>query len=186
MRIQAEKSNAIDTTTTTSLQQCQDCNFGFYCSKAHWDLARHRHQEVPCDTGLNGLSHCATNKTVYENLIFMRARYHSKLGDYCWIPKRIKPHWTSLKGVEWNDFENDFRQDHIGEDELSREIKFRAATEGLAMPMTILWALENLNADDSWTKKETLNIHVRLPDLIVPDLLIERVLAYWSAWKGTE
>jgi mitochondrial splicing suppressor protein 51 len=38
----------------------------------------------------------------------------------------------------------------------------RGASEGLAMPMTILWALEYLNPNDTaWTQKETLEIHVR-------------------------
>jgi len=171
MRIQAE-SGAIN--TATSLQQCQDCNFGFYCSKSHWDLARHSHQEEPCSTGLNGLSRCATNNSVYENLKFIHARNKSRLGDYCWAPKRTKPQWTSLKSVDWNDFKDEFWQDHAGEVDHPREVKFRAATEGLAMPMTILWALENLNSDDSWTKKETLNIHVRFPNLIVTGLRIER------------
>ena len=31
------------------------------------------------------------------------------------------------------------------------------------MPMSILWGLENLNTDDSWTHQHTLTIHVILP-----------------------
>ena len=41
------------------------------------------------------------------------------------------------------------------------------------MPMTILWALENLKADDPWTKKE---YPCTFPDLIVPALLIEKTI----------
>ena len=39
--------------------------------------------------------------------------------------------------------------------------------------MTILWALEDLNADDPWTKKE---YPCTFPDLIVPALLIEKTI----------
>lgn len=40
----------------------------------------------------------------------------------------------------------------------------RAASEGLSVPMTIVWGLETLNrGDESWTKKEVLEIHVCTP-----------------------
>ena len=111
------------------------------------------HQSVLCTPACPG--HLMTASSILGN------RQLVARSDYCWAPKRTKSQWTSLQCVDWNDFEHEFRKDHTGEVDRPQS---RAATEGLAMPMTILWALENLNSDDPWTKKETLNIHVRFPN----------------------
>ena len=42
------------------------------------------------------------------------------------------------------------------------EPMFRATTEALSMPMTILWAPENLNLDDSWTRKNVYHYSSQL------------------------
>jgi splicing suppressor protein 51 len=39
----------------------------------------------------------------------------------------------------------------------------RAASEGLSMPMTIMWALEVLHGDEEWTHCQELVVHVRSP-----------------------
>jgi len=158
LRLRAEKGGAAN--NPTLLQQCPGCKLSFYCSIDHWDLAKHDHQDVPCPSGLNGLSQCETNKVVYEDTKLIHIRAKAKLGEYHWTPIRAKAKWTSLRNVGWSDFDDEFREHNTDELEQSQDSKFRAATEGLSMPMTILWALENLKADDSWTKKEVLNIHV--------------------------
>jgi hypothetical protein len=51
------------------------------------------------------------------------------------------------------------------------------------MPVTILWALENLKVDDSWTKTEVLNIHVRFY-FVSSNLCWNDCVAYWGELKG--
>jgi len=46
----------------------------------------------------------------------------------------------------------------------------RAASDGLSMPMTILWALEKLyGADEGWTRKEVLTVHVSRLSFYFPE-----------------
>lgn len=40
-------------------------------------------------------------------------------------------------------------------------VRVREASIGLSMPMSILWALENMNEGDEWTRRDTLTVHVR-------------------------
>ena len=100
------------------------------------------------------------NKLCLGDARFAQLMGGANLGEFKWAPERTKPVWTSLKNIDWTDFQEEF---NVAFNELPKpllEPMFRAATEALSMPMTILWALENLNSDDSWTRKSTLNIHV--------------------------
>lgn len=76
-----------------------------------------------------------------------------------WAPERLKPTWSSLQDLNWNDFTEDMKRELPMPDNAILEL-LRAASDALTMPMTILLGLENLNSNDSWTKKDTLNIHV--------------------------
>ncbi|KAH9476638.1 hypothetical protein JR316_0010551 [Psilocybe cubensis] len=86
-----------------------------------------------------------------------------KGGFTMWTPSRRFPSWRSLRGLDWENFRPDVEREfgHLVPPYLM-DAALRCVTEGLAAPMTILWALELFNEDDSWTKKETLTIHVCL------------------------
>ena len=152
LRIQASLRGA--TTPPTLLQPCPDCQLTFYCSEAHKNLMIHEHQS---STDFGGQSQCALNQITFQDTKFAHLMSGANRGEFKWAPERTKPTWTSLKGLDWNDFRADVELSWPPE---IRAQVLRSATEGLSMPMTILWALENLNDNDSWTRKEILNIQV--------------------------
>lgn len=102
------------------------------------------------------------NQMYVEDIRFALFMSGAKVGEFKWAPERTMESWTSLRGVGWGDFEPNVKQEFDGIRPLQDLMAplLRGITEPLSMPMTILWALENLNSDTAWTKKETLNIHV--------------------------
>jgi len=90
-------------------------------------------------------------------------------GPFKWAPERAKAKWMPLeqggdgKTCWEKEFGSDLEQAMHGA-RIPVIIPFlRAASIGLSMPMTILYALQKLNGEDeSWTKKDTLIIHVSL------------------------
>ncbi|KAJ7849169.1 hypothetical protein B0H13DRAFT_2403143 [Mycena leptocephala] len=68
------------------------------------------------------------------------AAYLDPSGQLIWTPGRLKSGWQSLTGLSW-------------EGELGDQLRESRA-------MTILYALEKLNEDDGWTRKDTLTIHI--------------------------
>jgi len=148
--------------THPALERCSDCHISFYCSPEHWEAVVDRHKKYK---GYDGLSECATNKMNIEDDYFTQDLIRtSGLPDLRWLPARTVPHFKSLRGVGWDDFMpyTSFHRTFELHPSMSPRlnIAFRAASETLSLPMTILWALEHIYPDDSWTKKETLNIHV--------------------------
>ena len=77
-------------------------------------------------------------------------------GPKPWAPKRVKAQWESLEGRTWA---SEYRSELSGPPEVVGPF-LRNATDGLTYPLTILWGLEKLKKDDSWTRKDTLVIHV--------------------------
>lgn len=145
------------------LKPCSDCLFSSYCSEEHWEAVKSKHQQVPCRDGRDNLSQCDMNKLYVEDIRFALLMSGANAGDFKWTPERTMREWKSLQGVGWNDFASDVEESFGGLPGIRPMMGavLRGITEGLSMPLTILWALENLNSDDAWTKKETLNIHVR-------------------------
>ncbi|KAK7455903.1 hypothetical protein VKT23_010942 [Stygiomarasmius scandens] len=88
-------------------------------------------------------------------------------GPFKWAPERAKAKWMPLeqggdgKTCWEKEFGSDLEQAMHGV-RIPVIIPFlRAASIGLSMPMTILYALQKLNGEDeSWTKKDTLIIHI--------------------------
>lgn len=134
----------------------------FYCSIDHWEAGKHDHTREPCEDGHDGLTQCQMHQEIRADIGFSEVLVglESPSGSFQWAPERVKPAWESLSGGSWwGEFEAD----------LVRLLDFprpavpailRAASDGLSMPMTILSALENLNRDDQWTRRNTLTIHV--------------------------
>ena len=134
----------------------------FYCSDAHWEAVQHFHAGEACIDGHDGLTQCQVNQEVRADIVFANIMAGAKAGNFKWAPERVKSSWTSLAGIGW---EQEFGQ------ELAQFFSIpvtsvgpwiRAASEALSLPMSILWALENLKDNDAWTRQDTLVIHVRL------------------------
>ncbi|KAJ6502868.1 hypothetical protein C8R47DRAFT_969635 [Mycena vitilis] len=144
------------------LSPCPRCDLSFCCSRAHWEIARPLH-DGPCEDGHDGLSHCDINREVRADVKF--ADVMSGLGDpskeFTWAPDRTTSAWTTLSGTSWEKEFGDEMRKSIGVPE-ARPMGpwIRAASENLSMPMTILYALEQLNDNDVWTRKHTLTIHM--------------------------
>jgi splicing suppressor protein 51 len=157
-----EASRDRSSSSPNTLKACPDCKTAFYCSNAHWDAVRHFHAGEPCEDGRNGLSQCQVNQEIRADVAFANFMVGAKAENFKWAPERVKAKWTSLKGINW---EEEFGQElaqHFSILASSLGPFIRGASEGLSMPMSILWALENLNEDDSWTRQDTLIIHVSL------------------------
>ena len=74
----------------------------------------------------------------------------------------IKTLWTPLKDHHWFNLKGAYLTEMKpgATDMKDADVRFRAASEALSIPMTILYALEMLNEDISWTKNGTLHLHV--------------------------
>lgn len=145
-----------------SAHPCPRCALSFCCSDAHWDAVRAAHAEVPCQDGWDGLTQCGMNQ-LFTADVKQALSMAKEGGAFNWAPERTVPEWTSLRGTDWYDsFIHDLKTMVAGYGAPDSVLKpmLRGATEGLSMPMTILWALELLHTNLDWTKKDTLNIHV--------------------------
>ncbi|KIM42026.1 hypothetical protein M413DRAFT_445209 [Hebeloma cylindrosporum] len=157
LRLEAAQKN--ESPPFPTLQACPDCELSFYCSERHCELAKDIHKNVPSQDGLSGLSQCATNNLCFEDARMARFMDGAEQGPFIWAPERVKPTWSSLRNLNWNDFMGDMKRELPMPDPAIVQL-LRAGSDALSMPMTILWGLENLNSDDGWTRKDTLNIHV--------------------------
>ncbi|KAJ7137091.1 hypothetical protein C8R44DRAFT_729007 [Mycena epipterygia] len=136
---------------------CPECNLSFCCSPAHWEAARLPH-DAPCEDVRDGISQCPLNRGVREHIKFvaLMANLLDPFGQLIWAPERLKSGWQSLTGLSW-------------EGELDDQLR------DLSRAMPILYALEKLNDDDGWTRKDTLTIHIigaNIKELVLcgPDL----------------
>lgn len=150
--------------TPSTLFPCNDCHLTFFCCPAHYDHARTAHKDTPNDPAFTGTkSVCEINWEILVNQRMSNA--FAKSGDppFLWAPERTLGMWRLVEPNWAAQFEDELKKELRGSvpDGLSLEPWLRAASDSLSFPMSILWALEKLNADDGWTKKETLNIHVR-------------------------
>ncbi|KAJ6597471.1 hypothetical protein DFH09DRAFT_903985 [Mycena vulgaris] len=143
---------------------CLECNLSFCCSPAHWEAARPLH-DAPCEDVRDGISQCRLNRGVREHIkfgAFMADHLDpSRSGQLIWAPERLKSGWQSLTGLSW--------EGELG-DQLRESLSIpaahpitpliRSASDSLSRAMTILYALEKLNDDDGWTRKDILTIHI--------------------------
>ena len=146
-----------------SVHPCPRCAISFCCSEAHWEAVRAVHQDVPCQDGWDGLTQCGMNQLFVADVKQALAMSEGN-GALDWAPERTVSQWTSLRETNWYDsFMNEMKTavsatGYSPPDAIFKPM-LRGATEGLSIPMTILWALELLHEDLDWTKKDTLNIH---------------------------
>ena len=58
-------------------------------------------------------------------------------GEFKWAPEHTKLAWTSLKTIDWSDFQEEFDVAFEGLSEPVLERLFRGSTEVLSMSVTI-------------------------------------------------
>ncbi|KAG5643863.1 hypothetical protein DXG03_009547 [Asterophora parasitica] len=100
------------------------------------------------------------NQEIRQDVAFETFISGANQGEFRWAPERVKPSWSSLKNGSWG---SEFQAELVSTFGVSSDVVgpfLRSASVGLSMPMTILWALEHLNDDESWTRKNTLTIHL--------------------------
>ncbi|RDB18193.1 putative protein MSS51, mitochondrial [Hypsizygus marmoreus] len=161
MRMEAEKNEgSSEPATPNTLKPCPACKMAFYCTEKHWRAVEHFHAGEPCEDGHDGLSQCHMNQEIRMDIGLREIMLQANAGEFRWAPERVKPAWVSLKGSNWEkEFGTDIMEAfRVSEDALGTWL--RAVSEGLTMPMTILSALEIVNNDDSWTRRDTLTIHI--------------------------
>ncbi|KAJ6607178.1 hypothetical protein B0H10DRAFT_2073036 [Mycena sp. CBHHK59/15] len=158
IRIEAARNPGVP--ARQHLSPCPDCNMAFYCSPAHWDVARALHC-APCEDGHDGLSHCEMNREVRADTKFEDVMAGANAGEFMWAPERVKPEWASLKGSTWEtEFADELRSFVRVPTSLPIGPWIRGASNTLTMPMTILYALEQLNETDAWASQNTLTVHI--------------------------
>lgn len=160
LRVEASSGSK---TIPPALKGCPDCLLTFACNDTHWNAVESTHKTLPCQDSIDGKSQCEMNHMVLQDLRFSQFMAGAEAGPFRWAPERTKAKWTSLKGVDWSDYEPGLKKEFGGgvAADSMLEPMLRAVTEGMSMPLTILWALEILNGEDvSWMKKDVLNIHV--------------------------
>jgi splicing suppressor protein 51 len=127
---------------------------------------------APCsETESNGYgstsSACALNIAMRADARVI-ARSTDPAGCVRYMPARVASSWESLVGrsmvTEYDALFAAEGRAYSGAQPPpeGRKSVVRAASQGLCMPLTILWAIETLYADDAWTRRDELVIHVRV------------------------
>ncbi|KIK50990.1 hypothetical protein GYMLUDRAFT_266004 [Collybiopsis luxurians FD-317 M1] len=154
---------------SAGLKSCSECHLAFFCSEAHWKAVSYKHISEPSTDGHDGLSQCALNNDILINARFdVIMNPNPQSGVFQWAPERVKDMWMPLPNepawdAEVGEHLRRMTKKHYGDARRGPPTKpfICASSEGLSFPMTILYALQNLNqGDDGWTKKDTLTIHI--------------------------
>ncbi|KAF7364463.1 Zinc finger mynd domain-containing protein 17 [Mycena sanguinolenta] len=149
---------------TQRLIPCPRCMRSFCCSPAHWEAAHALHHS-PSTDWRDGFSHCQMNTfaRLQEWVDAGTSTLFDRQGQLVWVPGRIKSRWVSLEGKTWEgEFDEEIRTSYGIPATIPSSSTFllSSASDTLSMPMTILYGLSKLNEDDSWTRKQTLTVHV--------------------------
>ncbi|KAJ6559841.1 hypothetical protein B0H19DRAFT_1145901 [Mycena capillaripes] len=160
-------ASSVDPSVPSSpLVPCPHCHLSFACPE-HWSLAYTQHTQMMCEGGYDGLAQCALNRELIEDDEFnakmllrpeQPRQYCASLRAYRWIPAPRENTWTSLKNVTWG--ERFQAQANLDFPEAPPSVSMRRMSDILSMPLTALYALECLNENLDWTKKDLLIIHI--------------------------
>ncbi|GJE95284.1 zinc finger MYND domain-containing protein [Phanerochaete sordida] len=137
------------------LTPCANCKLSFYCSDAHRVFAEPAHTAP--DAAYGGRSQCDVNRTIRGDAL-LRGAVEGPAGPVRWAPDRVLPRWAPLSG----DWESEYMSELVqaGLPPPARAPLLRAASDGLVLPLTILWALERLNEGDEWTRRREMTVHI--------------------------
>ncbi|KAJ7194843.1 hypothetical protein GGX14DRAFT_700829, partial [Mycena pura] len=144
-----------------ALTPCPECKTVFYCSPGHWNAVHAAH--ISSRDGER--SQCATNRDIRAHEIFRTTDAGEQLAVRPWVPSRIANEWAPLASEgsvsQWEEaFGDELRREFNLTDEAPVERYLWSISEPMSMSMTILYALQELNDTDAWTRSETLDIHV--------------------------
>lgn len=142
---------------------CDDCNLSFFCSSEHTRSGRHMHSQVPYEDGLDGLSQCQMNRDVLLDYAFAEDMFtDTPEVRYHYQPGPVKDAWESLIDQTWRgEYLPPIKEANPDAEKERLLTMLRYSSDVLTLSMTILFALEKLNpGDDSWTKRDTLTVHV--------------------------
>ncbi|KAK1221519.1 hypothetical protein PQX77_015638 [Marasmius sp. AFHP31] len=177
-----------------ALKACSTCQSVFYCSEEHWQSARPMHATLPAEGGFDcGRTQCQLFDDIRVDSSFMATMTEGS-GMLVWNPTRIKQQWEPLRDGQarknWEEEYGELLKEHFKDEmtqskeaeEASLPPSLRAISVGLSMPMTILYVLQRLNADEEWTRKPELTIHVigassekEVPAAVVFDEMLHRL-----------
>ncbi|KAL0576980.1 hypothetical protein V5O48_004990 [Marasmius crinis-equi] len=162
----------IENTEDKVIKPCDACKTSFYCCEKHWERVSEQHTTKPAQDGPGNLTQCQINKQFRTDVLFdnLMSDAHDcgpgKSYIFQWAPERHLAGWKPLKAGD-KCWEEDFDaplQKEFGSGSTSSPATLapflRGATEGLSMPMTILYALQNLESSDDWTRKRSLTVHL--------------------------
>lgn len=125
-------------------------------SEEHRAYAEYTHRNAPDPHSPDGLSQCAMNCQILEDCARM-SKCGGIKGLIRGVPNRTKVRWETLQGRTWEDEYGSFKTQLLMS---GAQGCLRHATVPLAYPLTILWALEKMNASKAWTRKASLRIDV--------------------------
>lgn len=174
LRIRAKEEA---TGSTTQLQKCLDCQTTFFCSPRHFALVKKTHNTVPCAVEYNKLTQCQINRQIREDnrLANLLLDAQASMGDPSdegsllkWAPERALEEWQSVATTNWEDqFLGDLTKSYPLPEGTPMAPFLRAASDGLTLPMTILFALEKLAGDSlDFVHKDVIRIHVRRSSMV--------------------
>ncbi|KAF5360216.1 hypothetical protein D9757_010531 [Collybiopsis confluens] len=151
---------------SAGLKSCPACHLAFYCSDTHWDAVSHKHASDPSQDGYDGLSQCALNLNIIRDTKVNSVIAPPGSGEvFKWAPERVKPKWEALPDegawdAEYGGFLREEKISMFGSSELGPPVEpfLRASSDGLSFPLTILYALQNLNKGSM--SRDTLTIHI--------------------------
>lgn len=146
-----------------SLQSCPQCRLAFYCSDEHWGPVAFNHMSAPCEDGYGGLGQCELNQNLIVDARFARIMDSASgpVRIFQWAPERLRSRWIPLpEEGDWDKEYGDELRSMAGGGGPPLGPFLRGSSEGLSFPLTILYALQNLNNGDVWTQRKSLTIHV--------------------------
>ncbi|KAK1221518.1 hypothetical protein PQX77_015637 [Marasmius sp. AFHP31] len=154
-----------------TIKPCNVCEAAFYCCQEHWDVVRDKHVNEPVQDVPGNLSQCEINRQIRSDILFANimsdAHEHQPEGIpsvFQWGPERHLSRWEPLKTGDkcWEEeFNAPLQREVVASlGPMPPQLFLRGATEGLSMPMTILFALQQLKPDGDWNRKSSLTIHL--------------------------
>ncbi|KAL0064148.1 hypothetical protein AAF712_008870 [Marasmius tenuissimus] len=173
-----------------AIKPCDVCKATFCCCEEHWDIVRDKHVNEPVWDVPGNLSQCQINRQICGDILFANIMVDSHTHEpngvslvSQWRPERHLSKWEPLKTGDkcWEEEFNASLQKEVVASlgPVPPGSFLRSATQGLSMPMTILYALQQLKPLGRkeefitrhgpraerrflgiWTGKQSLTIHL--------------------------
>lgn len=148
-----------------------DCQTTFFCSPRHFALVKKTHNTVPCAIEYNNMTQCQINRQIREDVRLENLLCDAQAstnnpaeqgGLLKWAPERTLQEWRSVVEKTWEEeFLDELKKSQPLPEGTPVAPFLRAASDGLSLPMSILYAMEQLAGDDlSFTNKDVIRIHV--------------------------